>query len=94
MKRFIILWLLVFPLNANAGNDPACTGKDQNVCDSMGAMLLAKGKPCARMLQVAPLIPHDGGDRYRIVCQTASGSTKQAIYTLEFGPGNQSYSVR
>ena len=94
MKKFLVLLFLVFPLVTNAGDDPACAGKDQNVCDSMGMMLLAEGKPCAKMLQVTPLRQRNGGDRYRIVCQATSGSPKRAAYTLEFGPGNQSYDVR
>jgi len=94
MKKLLILLVLIFPSVANAGNDPACAGKDQNACDTMGMMLLTKGKPCAKMLDVMPLGQRNGGDRYRIICQVTSESPKRAAYTLEFGPGNQSYNVR
>jgi hypothetical protein len=94
MKYFIIVLSLVLPAAVNAGNDPACAGRDQNVCDAMGTMLLARGKPCAKMIQVTPMTPLNGGDRYRIICQPTSKSKKNTTYVLEFGPGNQSYDVR
>ncbi len=94
MKYLIIVLILAVSTSVNAGDDPACAGRDQNACDAMGTMLLARGKPCAKMLQVTPLTPQSGGDRYRIVCQPTAKSTKKVSYMLEFGPGNQSYDVR
>ncbi|HIJ80009.1 MAG: hypothetical protein OEY01_16065 [Desulfobulbaceae bacterium] len=88
------LFFLFVPNLALAGNDPACFGKNQDLCDGLGMMLLAKGKGCYRMYEVTPLSPNGGGDRYRIKCQITSTSSDKVSYFLEFGPGNSSYEVR
>ena len=44
MKKLIVCALSLVATTALAGNDPACAGKNQDVCDGLGAMLLAKGK--------------------------------------------------
>jgi len=86
--------LLLMPSIALAGNDPACYGKNQEACDGLGMMLLAKGKGCYKMYEVTPLAPNGGGDRYRIKCQVSSSSPEKVSYFLEFGHGNSSYEVR
>ena len=94
MKKYLIAFLIFFPIFVTAANDPACAGKDQDVCDMLGVMLIAKGKLCSKMLTVTPLAPRNGGDRYQITCKVSSSSATQATYLLEFGPGNRDYEVR
>lgn len=93
MKKLIILTLSMIATRALAANDPACAGKDQDVCDGLGVLLIAKGKPCKVMDSVTPIASRDGGDTYRIVCQETATSTSRVTYILAFGPGNKSYSV-
>ena len=94
MKKIICLMLSLAATSVLAGNDPACAGKDQDVCDALGVMLIAKGKLCKTMYSVKQLESINGGDRYRIVCQETLTSSKRVTYTLIFGPGNRSYEVR
>ena len=90
----VVVSLTLVPAHTIAADDPACAGKDPNVCDMLGFMINAKGKGCYRMLSVTPLASTTGGDRYRIVCRLNSTSNEQVTYTLEFGPDSQSYEVR
>ena len=93
MKKLICFGLSLIATTALAANDPACVGKNQDVCDFLGMMLIARGKLCYKMISVTPLQSMSGGDRYRIVCQETSTSTARLTYTLDFGPGNKSYEV-
>lgn len=93
MKKLITFSLALVAPIAIAGNDPACVGKNQDVCDTLGTMLLAKGKFCKIMYTVVPVSTRDGGNTYRIECQETSTSDKRVTYVLAFGPGNQSYNV-
>lgn len=93
MKKLAVFLFVLLSTTAIAGNDPACAGKNQDVCDGLGALLLAKGKLCKTMYSVTPISSRDGGDTYKIVCKEASTSDKRVTYILAFGPGNRSYNV-
>ncbi len=93
MKKIIVFALSLIATTALAGNDPACAGKSQDVCDGLGVMLIAKGKLCKTMYTVTPIASRDGGDTYRITCKETSTSDKRVTYILAFGPGNKSYTV-
>ena len=93
MKNLVTLAVSLIASAAIAANDPACAGKNQDVCDGLGVMLLAKGKPCKTMYSVTPVSSRDGGDTYRIVCQETSATNKRVTYILAFGPGNRTYNV-
>lgn len=85
-----IVTALVFSTTlASAGNDPACNGKDQNVCDTLGAMLNVRGKGCYQMVSVSPI----GANGYRITCVVSSSSSTRATYTLKFSSDQTSYTV-
>lgn len=74
---------------AQAGNDPACAGEDQGICDMLGVMLNARGKGCYRMMSVSPT----GANGYRISCIVSSSSDRRATYTLQFSADQSSYTV-
>lgn len=74
---------------AQAGNDPACTGEGQEVCDTLGFMLNARGKGCFRMMSVSPT----GVNGYRINCIVSSSSDRRVTYTLQFSADQSSYTV-
>lgn len=72
-----------------AGNDPACAGKDQGICDTLGVMLNLRGKGCHRMMSVSPT----GANGYSIGCIVSSSSDRRTIYLLQFSPDQSSYIV-
>ena len=74
---------------AQAGNDPACAGKGQEICDTLGLMLNARGKGCYRMMSVSPT----GANGYRIDCIVSSSSDRRTTYTLQFSADQSSYTV-
>ena len=74
---------------AFAGNDPACVGEDQGICDSLGVMINARGRGCYRMLSVEPT----GRDGYRITCITSSTDSRRVTYTLQFSADRTSYTL-
>lgn len=74
---------------AQAGNDPACAGEGQEICDTLGFMLNARGKGCYRMMSVSPT----GANGYRINCVVSSSSDHRATYTLQFSADQSSYTV-
>ena len=75
---------------AFAGDDPACAGRDQGICDTLGLMLLQKGRGCHRMLSVTPT----GQNGYRITCIVSSTSNRKVAYVLQFSSDQSSYTVR
>lgn len=74
---------------AQAGSDPACSGGDQNVCDTLGTMINMKGKGCHRMMSVSP----KGSNGYLITCVVSSSSTVRTTYTLQFSADQTSYTL-
>ena len=74
---------------AVAGNDPACAGSDQSVCDTLGAMINAKGRGCYRMLLVQPT----GSDGYGISCEVSSTDRSRVSYTLQFSADRTTYTL-
>ena len=86
---YSIAAILLSATFAQAGNDPACAGKGQEVCDTLGFMLNARGKGCYRMMSVSPT----GANGYRISCIVSSSSDRRATYTLQFSADQSSYTV-
>ncbi len=72
-----------------AGNDPACVGGDQGICDMLGVMINARGKGCYSMLSVEPT----GNDGYRITCIVSSTDGCRVTYTLQFSADRTSYTL-
>lgn len=90
MKRFVAALVLMSLLGpVKAADDPACRGKDSNVCDTLGTMINLKGKGCYRMMKVNP----NGSDSYRITCELASYDKSLVTYTLTFSDDRKSYVV-
>jgi hypothetical protein len=87
--RVSLAALLTSGTMAYAGNDPACLGKDQTVCDTLGAMINARGKGCYRMMSVSQV----GSNGYRINCVVSSASEARITYTLQFSNDQSSYTL-
>ena len=74
---------------AYATDDPACAGKDNNICDTLGMLLNLKGKGCYRLMKIQP----QGNDAYRLTCELASYDRSIVKYTLKFTNNRRSYVV-
>jgi hypothetical protein len=85
----IAVTCLFFAEAAYAIDHPACAGKDNNLCDTLGALVNLKGKGCYRLLNVTPL----GKDAYRLTCELASYDRSSVTYTLRFIDGRKNYTV-
>jgi len=66
---------------------PACEGKDNNVCDTLGMLINMKNKGCYRIMNVSEI----GNNVYRVSCELASYNTSLVTYTVEMN--DNSYNV-
>ena len=61
--------------------DPACDGRDQGICDTLGALINAKGQGCYKMLSISP----SGDDVYSVTCELSSTDTTHVTYAVDVG---------
>ena len=67
--------------NPSFAGDPACEGRDQGICDTLGAMINLRGQGCYQMLSINPL----GGDVYSVTCELSSSDPTHVTYTIDLG---------
>lgn len=92
MKRSILLAaLLIASAGSAAAQDPGCKNVDQSACDTLGMLINAKGKGCARITKV---VPSDDFNRYAVTCELASYDRRLITYVLTFFDGRTRYTVK
>ena len=91
VKLFIrFLFACVICSSAAYGMDhPACAGKDNNVCSTLGGMINSKGKGCYRLMKVSPV----GSDAYRVTCELASYDKTNIEYMIQMNSSQTDYVV-